>query len=139
MELIDFLILCEKYDKVAVVEIKSYYSEQDIKDLLFACRPYLKRITFISFFYDCLIMLREQGYTGPIQYLSWKEIDDHFINQLRAINADADIHHNLATKEVIDRFHSLGININVWTLIEIEKATTLIRDGVDYITTDILE
>lgn len=140
VKLHDFLNLCEKYDKVAFVEIKTIFTKQDIRDLLEACLPYMHRIIFISFFYDALVLLRECGYKGEMSFLSWSPIDETFYQKLSAINAGADIQHHLATKEVIERFHALGLKVNVWTLLEEkERAITLIHDGVDYITTDILE
>lgn len=42
-------------------------------------------------------------------------------------------------KELVDRIHSRGILVNVWTCDQPERAHKLVDWGVDFITSNILE
>ncbi|MEF3692208.1 MAG: glycerophosphodiester phosphodiesterase, partial [Candidatus Moraniibacteriota bacterium] len=75
----------------------------------------------------------------PMQLLYFNEINQDLIDKLLAINAAANIHHRLATKETIAKLHANGIKVNAWTVNELSIADRLIGDEIDFITTDILE
>ena len=52
---------------------------------------------------------------------------------------DLDIHYSFLTKERISLLHSRGISVNCWTCDDPSVAARLAEDGVDFITTNILE
>lgn len=139
IRLIDILELCHQHNKKIILEIKALFSKDDIKEMLVICQPYIEEMVVISFMYENLVMTRELGFKGPMQLLYFNEINQELIDKLLAINAAANIHHRLATKETIAKLHANGIKVNAWTVNELSIADRLIGDEIDFITTDILE
>lgn len=135
-KLSDFLSICRKHNITAVVELKVLFSKKEIEKLLQKTKKSLHFIIFISFYLENLYLLRDLGYEGPMQILSFQPIDETLYFHAQSLHADVDIHHNLATPEVIEKMHELGILVNVWTVDDKEKAMTLWRHGVDFITTN---
>ena len=58
---------------------------------------------------------------------------------LKMHNLGLDIHHKTVTKELVDAVHSIGQEINCWTVDDPVEAMRVMDCGVDYITTNILE
>ncbi len=135
----DYLDICATSHKTAVIELKTIFTETEIQEILSICRLYPVNVIFISFIYEDLELVRKSGFQGPLQVLYFKEITPEFIASVKAIQADVDIHHALATKKTIRLLHDHFIGVNVWTVDDEEVALRLMADGVDYITTDILE
>jgi glycerophosphoryl diester phosphodiesterase len=50
-----------------------------------------------------------------------------------------DIYFGALNQETLDAVHACGLEVNVWTVDEAAVAKRLIKMGVDYITSDILE
>lgn len=132
----DYLKLCRKHQITAVIELKVPFSKVEIEKLLHFVKKDLKKVVFISFYPENLSLLRKCGYIGPMQILSFQPINEPLFDLAMDLNADIDIHHNLATQAVIEKSHGLGITVNVWTVDDKEKATTLMGHGVDMITTN---
>lgn len=136
----NYISICKKYGKHCVLELKSEFTEEEtqkyidiIKDL-----DYLDSVTFISFKYENLKKLRAILPEQSVQFL-FKEITDQIMADLVADRIDVDISHKGLTKELVDRFHAEGFEVNCWTVDDKEDAERLAEWGVDYITTNILE
>ena len=54
-------------------------------------------------------------------------------------NLNIDLRYDLITKELVDRFHAKGLEVNAWTVDTEEIFDKMVEYGVDYITTNILE
>jgi len=77
---------------------------------------------------------------STIQFLTSKEVDDELIKNLVDNKLDLDIYYKRITdKQIVDKLHSAGIKVNVWTCDTKEEAEALIDMGVDFITSNILE
>lgn len=135
----EYLRSCSQHGKKAIIELKVPFNSQDIKEILDICHYCISDVIFISFYYDDLMLLRENGFSGPIQLLYFKEITPEFVKSAEDIQADVDIQYCLATADAVKMFHVHDIKVNVWTVDDKEKAVELIANGVDYITTNILE
>lgn len=136
----DYITICKKYGKECVLEYKTPFCEEDIcRSLeLMKSLDYLEHMTFISFHYENLVILRRLCPNHTIQYLldSWEEknLEDLKVNRL-----DLDIHYTLLTEKIVHAVHAIGQKVNCWTVNSAEDANRLIDMGVDYITTNILE
>ena len=136
----EYIRICRKYEKTAVLELKNPFAEQDIQAVVEILRKeaWLDRTIFISFALSNMISLRALLPEQPLQYLV-KEFTDQVAEKLVTYNLDLDIAYKTLTKEQVQRVHDLGHTVNVWTVNEAADAERLIEMGVDFITTNILE
>ena len=136
----EYLFICKKYEKHAVLELKSDFTYEEIEKIIEIIRSfdYLDHLTFISFKYSNLEKVRQILPTQSAQFLfsTWSE--ETFEKLLKA-KIDIDSNHNAITEEIIKRAHEAGLTVNVWTVDSPERAELLASYGIDFITTNILE
>ena len=139
----EYVRLCKKYGKIAVLELKTEMTPEVIANVVnhFREQDYLDGAVFISFFWDNLVEVRKQVPGQSVQYLTDMDTQftDEFLDKVAQEGFDLDIHIFTTTKELVDRIHSRGIKINVWTCDWVDRAARLVDFGVEYITTNILE
>ena len=92
---------------------------------------------FISFYADNCKILRNLT-NNKIQFLA-AELSDKIFDMCKEYRFDIDDACTCMTKEWVDRFHAEGLEVNVWTVDSPEEAEKLVKMGVDYITSNILE
>jgi len=140
--LCDYISICKKYEKIAVLELKNEFTYDDLVRILDEIKAlgYIDGVTFISFsWYNC-VTVRQLLPDSTIQFLTSKEVDDELIKNLVDNKLDLDIYYKRITdKQIVDKLHSAGIKVNVWTCDTKEEAEALIDMGVDFITSNILE
>ena len=138
--LANYIKICKKYEKHSVLELKGDFTESDIKDIVAIINSYeyLESVTFISFVYENLAILKRLLPDQSAEFL-FDDITDEIIASVKRDGINIDIYHKSLTKEKIDLLHSHGLTVNCWTVNEKERADDLIAWGVDYITTNILE
>lgn len=139
-DLVDYIRICKRYGKTAVLELKNSMSEGHILGIIGEIRgvDYLSNVIFISFSLENLIILRKHLPNQTIQYLVTKA-EDGLIDILKANNFDVDIYHKHLSEEQVKLFKDNGIKVNVWTCNTEEVGGRMTELGVDYITTNILE
>ena len=141
----EYIELCEKYNKVSVLELKGNYSDANIIDVLEIIRShnYLSNVIFISFHKENLILLKKHYPEGSYQFLSGindDEMKQDVLNFLLENNFSADVYYRHLNLAFINECKKHNININVWTVDEPSDALKLINEvGVDFITSNILE
>ena len=136
----EYIRICKKYGKVAVLELKRRMTVEAIAGIVEEIRAldYLDNTIFISFslmnMQDIRRLLPEQ----KAQYLvgAW---DDGLLEILKKDSLDLDIAGSQVTPELVRLLHENGIEINCWTVDSPELAIKLVEMGVDYITSNILE
>lgn len=138
--LTDYISICKRYDKKAVLELKNQMAPQDISQIVEIIKEqaYLEHVIFISFSWENVAHLRQMLPHQKIQFLIGK-YEDTLVEKLITHRIDLDIHHAAVTKELVDLLHQNGLEINCWTVDNPEDANRLISLGVDYITSNILE
>ncbi|MBQ9802298.1 MAG: hypothetical protein IJW51_04430 [Clostridia bacterium] len=138
--LAEYIEICKKYEKEAVLELKNAFEEQDIYEIcdIIAGLDYLEHTTFISFCYDNLVYLRRKHPEASAQFLI-STFDEDLLDRLLAGKFDLDINYKALTAENIALCHEHGIKVNTWTVDSAETAAQLAAWGVDMITTNILE
>ena len=136
----EYINICKKYEKVAVLELKNTMEVRHIQkiiDIINEC-GYLSGVIFISFSWDNCANLRKLLPEQKIQFLDSKW-DDELIDKLAENNLDLDLRHTAVTKELVDKLHAKGLVLNCWTVNEKERGDELASLGVDFITSNILE
>lgn len=137
----EYIRICKQYDKVCVLELKNAFAPEDIEQIIHIIRQedYLEGVIFISFVLENCIFLRQFLPQQPIQWLLAREITDEIMDTLCRYRLDIDSKHSFLNKPLIDRLHSRGLAVNCWTCDDPQRAEQLAEDGVDFITTNILE
>jgi len=138
--LAEYISICKRYEKEAVLELKNAFEEADIYEIcdIIAEQDYLDHVTFISFCYDNLVYLRRKYPQQSAQFLISK-FEDDLIDRLKAQNLDLDIYYKALTPENVALLHENGIKVNCWTVDDPQKAVEIADMGVDFITSNILE
>lgn len=133
-----YLRACKEGKKVAVIELKESFAIKDLRSILAIIdREYdRKKVTFISFSYYPLGLLRQEAPSIPLQYLSQEENDPKFKACLNN-GISIDVKQTILTEELVTTFHDAGLTVNVWTVNDEEDLQTALQLGVDYITTDL--
>ena len=139
-DLLDYIRICQKYGKIAVLELKNTMDAAHIAGIAQAIRgaEYFENVIFISFSYENLVNLRAVEKSARVQFLCGKA-DDALLDQMANDRFDLDIYFEAVDRRLVDACHARGIEINCWTVDSPADAERLIDLGVDYITSNILE
>ena len=137
----EYIRICKKYEKVAVLELKNNFEEDDIRRIVYiiSCEEYLDNVIFISFDLQNMLTLRRMLPNQTCQYLIGGEITDEVIATLTENHLDLDVRYTRLDEEMIAKLHSKGIKVNCWTVDKPEDAKQLVEWGIDFITSNILE
>ena len=136
----EYISICKKYEKKAVLEIKDGFSEQNIIGVIRKIKllDYLDNVIFISFDHNACLTIRALLPNATVQFLTGN-YDDSLPERLESERLDLDIHYSVLTEERIKALHGRGIKVNCWTVDDPETAARLASWGVDFITSNILE
>lgn len=136
----EYIGICKKYGKAAVLELKNSFDEADIGNIIKEIREvgYLDGTVFISFDINNLHYVRRFCPEQAVQYLAYDKTVAFFDDALR-YGYDLDLHYSLVNAELIDACHKNGIKVNAWTVDDPKVAESLISMGIDYITSNICE
>lgn len=136
----EYIAICKRYGKRAVLELKNPMPETAIATIVQQIRAmeYLTDVIFISFCWDNLLHLRACCPEAAAQYLvgDWEE---GLPGRLREYRIDLDCYYRLLDPQRMAELRAAGVRVNVWTVDDPEQARALIELGVDMITTNILE
>ncbi len=136
----DYIAICRKYDKTAVLELKSRIVPEHIAGIVAVVKDmgWFNRTIFISFCKENLVDLRGLCPDAEIQFLTGEATEENF-RFMEKYRFGADLCGTCVTPEYVARLHAAGLKVNCWTIDRPEDAEKLIAAGVDFITTDILE
>lgn len=137
----EYIRICKKYEKTAVLELKNAFDEDDIRKIVYIISEegWLDEVIFISFNFDNMLHLRKMLPNQRCQFLTGGAVTDELIASLKANNLDLDIRYTSLTEENIAQLHEQGIKVNCWTVDNPEDAAKLIDWGIDFITSNRLE
>ena len=136
----EYIRICKKYEKTAVLELKNHFAPEDIQKIIAIIREegYLDQVVFISFDLPNMICIRELLPDQRAQFLV-SAAEDWLVETLKKYRLDLDIKYSALTKELVEKVHGIGREVNVWTVNTVEDADRMMDLGIDYITTNILE
>ena len=137
----EYIRICRKYGKVAVLEIKNPVAPIHIKGIVdeIAALDWLENTVLISFSYDNMVELRRLLPEAKLMFLTTHAPNQELVDMLLPYRLDLDIAWTVLTKEGVELMHKNGIEVNVWNVDEVDLAERLLSWGVDYLTTDIFE
>lgn len=140
-ELSDYLSICKKYERAAVLELKSAFTDEEIAAILEIIRgfDYLASVIFISFNPENLLKLRAACAETVCQLLPPKNDPAWILRFCTENRIDLDAPHSALTQEIVDTVHGAGLLVNCWTVDDPAAAERMIALGVDFITTNRLE
>ncbi len=138
--LAEYINICKKYDKEAVLELKNRFTTEDIARIIAIIRDigWLERTVFISFSYDNCVDVRKLLPDQRVQYLRGSFREDT-LEKLLAYNLDLDIGWMGVNEEQVKLCIANGIHVNCWTCDEVDVAHRLASWGVEFLTSNILE
>ena len=136
----EYISICKKYDKQSILELKNAMPAHKVWEIAQRVQElgWFERTTFISFFGENLVALREKFPTASAQYLT-DECTEEEMQFMLDNRLDADLCGYCVTPERVARLHEAGLVVNVWTLDTVEQAEQAKAAGVDMITSNILE
>ena len=136
----DYVSICKKYNKHAVLELKNSFTYEEVKEIveIIELYKYLDEITFISFDINNLIFLRQIRPNQKAQYLTGS-FSNEILEKLKKYKLDLDIEYHSVNKGIIQTLKENNIEVNCWTCDDAESGEKLVECGVDYITSNILE
>lgn len=136
----EYFKICKKYEKLAVPELKSNFTLEEIREITDIVREldYLDSTCFIAFNIANLDLVKELYPDQKCQFLTSKYSDD-LPEMLAERKMGLDIYYKELTEERIAALHAKGVEVNCWTVDDPDMAEQLIGWGIDYITSNILE
>ena len=139
--LAEYIHICKKYGKVCVLELKNAFNKEEIREIVAIIREYdyLDKVIFISFVLTNCLTLRELLPQQPVQWLTSNGLTSELMKTLVEQRLGLDSYYKVLSRDVIDRLHAAGLEVNCWTVDDPAKAEELIGWGIDYITSNILE
>lgn len=130
--------ICKKYEKHCVAELKSDFTEAEIKEILDIFGDYLDNTCFIAFNIANLDHVKKLKPDQECQFLISKW-NDELPAMLEKRGMGLDIEYKELTEDRIRACHEHNVEVNCWTVDKTEEADRLISWGIDYITSNILE
>ena len=139
-DLNDYLLICKKYRKYAVLELKNNMEKRDIEKIVEAVKntEWFCNTIFISFSRSNLLNLRDIAPDASLQFLT-DVADKDTLEFLEKANCDLDIFYGVAEEAFIKLVHERGRKVNVWTVDDSATAEKFVLMGVDFITSNALE
>lgn len=137
----DYITICRRYDKVAVLELKGDIAPEHVAGIAAVVREYgwFENTIFISFSYDNLRRLRAAEPEAHAQLLPPENDPEKLLRFCLENRMDLDAPHAALTPEIVKTIHDAGLAVNCWTVDSVAAAERVLEMGVDYITTNILE
>ncbi len=132
----EYLQICNEMQKVAVVELKSIWSEEEISKLLGEIETYycIDNVVIISFDEINLRRVRAQS-NVQLQYLINAYLDEKMEFCIEN-NISPSVEWNLIDSYYVKMAHANDLKIGAWTVNSVSANQLMKKLGVDYVTSD---
>ena len=133
----EYLTICKEHGKVAIIELKETFSLSDLRAILTLADAYNNgaSVSIISFYFESLMLVRQEAPSVNLQYLSETKNDPRFERCLKE-GISISVRQSILTTELVDSFHQAGLTVNTWTVNKTFDQNIVRIKGVDYVTTD---
>ena len=134
----EYLTICKNGNKIAVVEIKDSFNDDQIQRVFQNIDLYYDRnhCIFIAFDFDTLVRVQKFDNEAIIQYLS-NTIGDNNIEKCLELGFSVDLHFAICTPSLVRKFHNKGLTVQVWTVDGKITRNFMRRLKVDMITSNV--
>ena len=134
----EYLDICKSGNKMAIVELKENFPEEDVHAILDLIDQHYdrKKVSIISFYFDVLLRVKAEDPSIPLQYLSDHKNDPNFDRCIKE-KFSVDVSQRILTKKLVKKFHKAGLTVNVWNVNKEFDRTIARIKGADYITSDV--
>lgn len=139
--LLEYLRICKHYKKTPVIELKWGFDNEAVDELMKIIleEDMYEQSMIICYTFDTILYIREKYPTFHIQFLLGMLYSKEIINKCLEKHISIDLRADLITKELVDKFHEKGLEVNAWTIDDESVALKLKEMGIDYLTTNVLE
>ena len=136
----EYIGICKRYGKTSVLELKSTFTEEEIREMIDRIErmDWLPHVIFIAFDYENLVKVRKVKPGQSCQFLT-ERFSENLLTRLVKDDMDLDIYYPALSEKDVKLCHENGVLVNVWTVDKKADAERLITWGVDFITSNILE
>lgn len=136
----DYISICARYNKTAVLELKNHFDKNDVKQIIGIINElkHLEKTIFISFDWENLVFVKHHSQNQAVQFLTGS-CTESLLDDLISNRFSLDIEHTALRRGIVETLHSNGLEVNCWTVNDKDSGERLAAYGVDYITTNILE
>jgi len=136
----EFLVICKTYKKAAFIELKSGMTTDNVDSAIAEIRRARmeEKTTVISFEERYLTYVKKNHPGIEMMYLM-TEATDKSIDFCEKHQIGMDVQWEKVDEDLLKRAHLIGLKVAVWTVDDKAAAERLIKTGVDYITSNILE
>lgn len=134
----EYLEVCVSGKKHCVVELKSSFTDEEVKRIMAIFSDWKENTCYISFDMGNLEKIKKADRAQCCQFLAEKW-DERFPETLAKRGLGLDIDYRELNDRRAAALKRRGVELNCWTVDNPEYAKKLIEHGVDYITTNILE
>ncbi|MDD3126191.1 MAG: glycerophosphodiester phosphodiesterase family protein [Candidatus Izemoplasmatales bacterium] len=136
----EYLQICKSYKKHGFVELKDNLSFDNLDDIVAQIGQFGQNdhISLIAFSEKYLTYVRK-NFPDIDLYLLAEKINDKIIDYCERHRINLDVRYDVLDETSIKRLHLSGLKVGVWTVDDKETAEKLIKLGVDYVTSNILE
>lgn len=136
----EFLLICKTYKKHGFVELKQNLANENLEAVYeeISKLGMLDGISIITFNDKYLIYLKK-NHPDLTLYLLVDELNEKQLDFCEKHHINLDSHYPSVDENIIKRMHLIGLKVAVWTVDDKDTAEKLIKMGVDFITSNILE
>ncbi len=136
----EYLEVCNKYKKVAILEFKNEFSTENLVKVVKIVENcgMSENIVYISFASKNIENMRKLFPNSKLQFLTCN-IDDDVVSFCNRFGAGIDVEFSALNENTIKLLKQNKIEINCWTVNEKADGENLVKLGVNYITSNILE
>lgn len=138
---LEYLRICKHYHKYPVIELKWGMDNEAVDEImkLILEEGMYEQSMIICYTFDTILYIKEHYPNYHVQFLLGYLYSEELVQKCLEHCISIDLRHDLVTKELVDRFHAKGLEVNTWTVDDLEEYERLVSCEVDYITSNILE
>ncbi|MFA5560588.1 MAG: glycerophosphodiester phosphodiesterase family protein [Acholeplasmataceae bacterium] len=134
-KLSEFLDICHKASKIAVIEVKAVHNITQLIDLVNLIDQYENlQAIIISFNIDYLKFIRAIS-SIELQYLIEK-VTNEVIYEARVNELDLSLKAKIADEKAIKKLRKSNFKLGVWTVNRQDELNKFAKLGIDYLTTE---
>ncbi len=138
----EYLDICRQYHVLPVIELKwgTGVNNDDFSNMprlvqLIESKGFRNSCVILTSMKKCLDFLRENYPDMQLQFLTSTYWANHYDWTLQK-RLDVDVQYESVTPELVGKYHSNNLKVNVWTINSIALYMKYTGMGVDFITTD---